>query len=84
MRASIEAAAIRDEARALGFEDWATGDIASLETDIRASRILRLSRQLRAAAERSDYADVVTHASAIVAYIQDRPADDNRSANLPD
>jgi hypothetical protein len=67
-----EAAAIREQARGLGFEDWATGDPGELEADIRASRILSLSRHLRDAAERSDYADVVTHAHAIVAYIQDK------------
>ena len=64
---------IREQARALGFEDWASGDLSDLEADIRASRILKLSKHLRDAAERGDHADVVTYARAIVAFIEDRP-----------
>lgn len=64
---------IREQARALGFDDWESGDLGELEADIRASHILKLSKNLRDAAQRGDHADVVTYARAIVAYIEDRP-----------
>jgi hypothetical protein len=64
---------IRKQARALGFDDWATGELGELEADIRASHILRLSKDLRDAAEGGDHAEVVTYARAIVAYIEDSP-----------
>ena len=64
---------IRELAKALGFEDWSSSDLGELEADIRASRILKLSKNLREAAERGDHADVVTYARAIVAYIDDKP-----------
>ena len=67
-------AEIRARARALGFDDWATGDLGELEADIRASRVLKLSKDLRGAAERGNHADVVTCARAIIAFIEDRPA----------
>jgi hypothetical protein len=70
---SSTAERIREQARALGFEDWSTGDLGELEADVRASRILKLSRGLRDAAEHGDHADVVTHARAIVAFIEDKP-----------
>ena len=41
------AESIREQARTLGFDDWSTGDLAVLEADIRASRILKLSKDLR-------------------------------------
>jgi hypothetical protein len=64
---------IRQQARALGFEDWAAGDLGELEADIRASHVLKLSKNLRDAAQRGSHADVLTHARAIVAYIEDKP-----------
>jgi hypothetical protein len=64
---------IREQARALGFDDWASGDLGELEADIRASHILKLSKDLRDAAQRGDHADVVTYARAIVAFIEDKP-----------
>lgn len=65
---------IREKARALGFRDWSTGDLGELEADIRASHILKLSKDLREAAEHGDHADVVTCARAIVAFIEDKPS----------
>jgi len=65
---------IREQARKLGFDDWASGDLAQLEADVRASRVLKLSRELRDAAERSDFADVVGRAREIVAFIADGKA----------
>jgi hypothetical protein len=70
---------IRKQARALGFEDWSTGNLAVLETDIRASHILKLSKDLREAAERGNHADVVMFARAIVAFIEDKPSEHVRS-----
>jgi hypothetical protein len=69
------AGAIREQARALGFDDWDTGEIGGLEADVRASHILRLSKNLRDAAQRVNFADVLAHARAIVAFIEDRPTD---------
>jgi hypothetical protein len=60
---------IREQARALGFDDWSTGDLGELEADIRASSILKLSKDLRDAAQQGDHAAVVTYARAIVAFI---------------
>jgi hypothetical protein len=71
MHGNEERAAIREQARKLGFDDWASGDLAQLETDVRASRVLKLSKELRDAAERSDYADVLSRAREIVAFIAD-------------
>ena len=34
---------IREQARALGFDDWSTADLGELEADVRASHILKLS-----------------------------------------
>jgi hypothetical protein len=70
---------IRAEARALSFNDWSTGDLGELEADIRASHILKLSKDLRNAAEHGDHADVVTYARAIVAFIGDKPSASTRS-----
>jgi hypothetical protein len=70
---------IREHARALGFEDWSTGDLGELEADIRASHILKLSKDLRDAAEHGNHADVLTHARTIVAFIEDKPSASVRS-----
>jgi hypothetical protein len=70
---------IRAQARALDFDDWSTGDVGELEADIRASHILKLSKSLRDAAERTAYADVATHARAILDFIKDKPAESARS-----
>jgi hypothetical protein len=64
---------IRKQARALGFEDWSTGDLGELEADIRASHILKLSKDLRDAAEHGNH-DVLTYARTIVAFIEDKPS----------
>jgi hypothetical protein len=63
---------IRERARALGFDDWSTGDLGQLEADIRASHILKLSKDLRDAAQLGNHIDVLTHARAIVAFIEDK------------
>lgn len=65
---------IREQARALGFDDWATGDLADLEADVRASRVLKLSKEIRDAAERGNYAAVLTAARDLVAFLEDREA----------
>ena len=65
---------VREQARKLGFDDWASGDLAQLEADVRASSVLRLSKELRDAAERSNYADVLSRAREIVAFIADGQA----------
>ena len=71
---------IREQARALGFDDWSTGDLGELEADIRAGYILKLRKELRHAAEHGDHADVVTYARAIVAFIEDKPLELVRAA----
>ena len=71
MCSPAERVSIRDRARGLGFEDWASGDLAQLEADVRASNVLKLSKDLRDAAERTDYAGVLSRAREIVAFIAD-------------
>jgi hypothetical protein len=70
---------IRAQARALGFDDWSTGDLGELEADIRASHILKLSKDIRNAAEHGNLADVLTYARTIVAFIEDKPSASVRS-----
>jgi hypothetical protein len=47
---------------------------------IRASHMLKLSKDLRLAAEQGDHADVVTFARAIVAFVEDKPLQPVRAA----
>jgi hypothetical protein len=56
----IAAEKIRARAQKLGFQDWVTGDLGALEADVRSSRILEPSKELRAAAETNDLAEVLT------------------------
>jgi hypothetical protein len=74
MQGSKERAGIREQAQRLGFEDWASGDLAQLEADVRASIVLKLSKELREAAECSDYANALSRAREIVAFIADGTA----------
>ena len=76
---------IREQARGLGFEDWSTGDLGALEADIRASHILKLSKDLRDAAEHGNHAEVLTYARAIVAFIEDKgsPSTETHSDGPP-
>jgi len=71
MHSDKERMAIREQARRLGFDDWQSGNLAQLEADVRASSVLKLSKELRDAAERSNYADVLSRAREIVAFLAD-------------
>ena len=71
MCSPAERVSIRDRARGLGFEDWASGDLAQLEADVRASNVLKLSKDLRDAAERTDYAGVLSSGSGDCLIIAD-------------
>ena len=87
MRRKNERVPIREQARRLSFGDWASGDLAQLEADVRASCVLRLSRELRDAAEGSNYAGVLSRARRLLRSLADgraRPGNgDMRPGTVP-